>query len=494
MSRAKYPDRHLTDDEVDEVVRRVVHGQYEKHPIPREASDRELDSLISLHMGISGGTCGPNKPSEWHRGNPPLIVASWPNILLADNRDPTTTRISGKRAIRAAVRKAWKIAEAGSCPCCGYSGNPKHRACQHAGPEYCRRCRGGPAECPKADCGGPGPKSDLTSVQKEVNEEFMGSEIIPPGEQTLQSMIDRHALRERFFDARAKALKGIFECGEILIEAKNGLNHGEWLDWLDDLGVGARSAQILMRIARDANLTRQMRTDDSHLPVDRMMLTELCGMEEERFDALVADGTIHAEMKRGDVRRALTDQRHDAGAPKLADLPAGKYRAILADPPWRFETWGDGGMGRSPESHYPTMSRGEIETLEVGPLAADDCALFLWVQSAQLLEAVGVMAAWGFDFRTTAFVWVKDDHPGLGYWTRRRSELCLLGTRGKPQRIAKDVDEVIHAPRGRHSQKPAEVYERIERLVPGPYLELFARERREGWDAWGNEPTLEPTE
>jgi N6-adenosine-specific RNA methylase IME4 len=110
-----------------------------------------------------------------------------------------------------------------------------------------------------------------------------------------------------------------------------------------------------------------------------------------------------------------------------------------------------------------------------------------------LPQAIAVMGAWGFEYKTIAFTWAKRTptdkawHLGLGYWTRQNSEHCLLGRRGKPKRIARDVRELVIAPRGEHSRKPDEVAAGIERLAPGPYLELFARETGPGWTSWANE-------
>ena len=326
----------------------------------------------------------------------------------------------------------------------------------------------------------------------------MGSEIIPPGEATPAEIEEQFT--RRFTSAYRRGVESIVEAGQVLIECQEHFGRGQWQLWVEfSTPVSIRTAQQLMRIAADPNIRRMVSNADhakhvSHLPQDRNTLLEICGMEEERFDGLVEAGTIHAEMRRGDVRRALVDQSHGGSAPSLDELPDGKYRSILADPPWAFETHGPHGKGRSPENHYPVMSATDIINLNVMQCLADDCALFLWVTSENLKWAPAVMASWGFELVSTAFVWVKDGHPGLGYWTRKGSEICLLGKRGSPKRLAKDVAEVIHAPRGRHSEKPAEVYERIERLVPGPYLELFAREPREGWDAWGNDPALEPSE
>ncbi len=171
-----------------------------------------------------------------------------------------------------------------------------------------------------------------------------------------------------------------------------------------------------------------------------------------------------------------------------------KYGAILADPPWAFLTYSGKHVTahRCAEDHYPTMSMEELQALPVASWAAQDCTLFLWTVDSHLDEALDLMDAWGFKYKTVAFVWVKvakNGAPriGMGYWTRKSAELCLLGTRGSPPRLSKGVRQVIMAPRREHSRKPEEVYDRIEALVAGPYLEMFARQSRLGWDAWGNE-------
>lgn len=176
-----------------------------------------------------------------------------------------------------------------------------------------------------------------------------------------------------------------------------------------------------------------------------------------------------------------------------------KYGAILADPPWRFSTWGKQDNAVSDvERHYSTMTTDEICTLPVQDMAADDCVLFCWACWPSFPDALRVIGAWGFTYKTMGFVWVKGNSLPLfpddvrafmrmGYWTRSNSEPCILATRGKPKRVGADVRQVIvDAPR-EHSRKPDEIYDRIERLVAGPYLEMFARQTKAGWDAWGNE-------
>tara|TARA_R100001086_G_scaffold246484_2_gene178780 strand:- start:527 stop:1042 length:516 start_codon:yes stop_codon:yes gene_type:complete len=161
-----------------------------------------------------------------------------------------------------------------------------------------------------------------------------------------------------------------------------------------------------------------------------------------------------------------------------------KYGAILTDPPWDFRTWSQKGKGRSP--YYLTMNFDELAELPVMESAAKDCALFMWVVDSHLQTAINLIKAWGFIYKTIGFIWVKPSI-GMGYWTRKQAEICLIATHGKPKRVNAGISQVITAPRREHSRKPDETYSCIEKLVAGPYLEMFARQHRDGWDSWGNE-------
>jgi N6-adenosine-specific RNA methylase IME4 len=204
----------------------------------------------------------------------------------------------------------------------------------------------------------------------------------------------------------------------------------------------------------------------------------------------------------------------------VASSLANRYRIIYADPPWAFATWSHRGQGKGASQHYKCMSISNISALPVKELAARDAALFLWVVQPMLEEALEVINGWGFKFRTVAFCWVKmpaswkpsDGLPdlqetlpgmgtvskypprvtprlGLGYHTRSGMEQCWLAIRGGGyERLAQGVEQVLLAPVGAHSAKPLEFAERIERLVGNvPRIELFARDRKAGWDVWGNE-------
>ena len=171
------------------------------------------------------------------------------------------------------------------------------------------------------------------------------------------------------------------------------------------------------------------------------------------------------------------------------------YRAIVADPPWKYKNRSVKGLGKNPCNHYTCLTVEQIAALSLREIVTEDAILFLWVTGPFLDRAKEVARGWGFaHFSGKAFTWVKQSptgkswHFGTGYWTRKNSEDVWLFTRDvKPKRKNADVAELLIAPRGKHSAKPEEMQTRVERLVDGPYLELFARRERPGWTCLGNE-------
>ena len=179
----------------------------------------------------------------------------------------------------------------------------------------------------------------------------------------------------------------------------------------------------------------------------------------------------------------------------MIPFPKKKYNIIYADPPWTYKVWsGKGKEKKSAENHYPCMDEKDIKKLPVSDLAYDDCVLFIWVTYPCLLEGLKTIEAWGFTYKTCAFSWIKTNKKaktifwGLGHWTRANNEICLLATKGSPKRMSKSVHQVVMDVIREHSRKPDEVRNRIVSLMGDlPRIELFAREKSLGWDAWGNE-------
>lgn len=174
--------------------------------------------------------------------------------------------------------------------------------------------------------------------------------------------------------------------------------------------------------------------------------------------------------------------------------PAGGFNVILADPPWNFKNYSEKGEGKNPNQHYKCISIEEICSIPVSVLASNNCALLMWSTWPFMPRWNEVLKAWGFEYSSLAWEWIKynpvtDKYAfGPGYGTRKNLEPCLLATKGSPKIGSHSIRDFIRSPRREHSRKPEEQYELIERLFPaGPYIEIFARNEREGWTAWGNE-------
>lgn len=185
-------------------------------------------------------------------------------------------------------------------------------------------------------------------------------------------------------------------------------------------------------------------------------------------------------------------------------LPRGPFAVILADPAWSYITYnGSGTPHRTKKDHYPVMTLDELKLLEVSEVAAKDCVLIMWVIGSHLDQALELGRSWGFTYKSDLFYWIKigKSDPsvrpiGMGKWTRKQVETALIFTRGNPKRLDAGVrqlieteEHLIYAARREHSRKPDQQYERIERLCAGPFLEMFARTQRSGWESWGNETT-----
>jgi len=230
----------------------------------------------------------------------------------------------------------------------------------------------------------------------------------------------------------------------------------------------------------DKNLAKKARAAAA-IPEDELDNT----IAEIREAVATYAGRATSRIEKTDRRAA---REHEWGDRTLA-LPNGAYGVILADPEWRFETYGPGGMDRAAANHYRTSLTEVIMNRPVGDIAADDCILFLWATAPMLVEALAVMAAWGFTYKSQA-VWVKD-RAGTGYWFRNQHEILLVGTKGNPVPPApgQQYSSVLEFPVGAHSEKPEAVQKMIEVLWPNvPKIELNRRGRaRPGWSAWGDE-------
>ena len=211
---------------------------------------------------------------------------------------------------------------------------------------------------------------------------------------------------------------------------------------------------------------------------------------EKKFEQFVAERKERGEeVTQAGLLRVASELKKEAvweEREALALALDDTYQVVLADPPWEF---GNTGLSGAASSHYPTMPVEEIEALPVGDCVTKDSVLFLWASNALLPEGLRVLSAWGFTYRSK-MTWVKD-RIGTGFWTRSQDEPILIGARGSmtPKKV---FPSVFSAKKGRHSEKPGELHDRIDAMYPGcSYVELFARKpRNKRWAVWGNECAL----
>jgi len=177
----------------------------------------------------------------------------------------------------------------------------------------------------------------------------------------------------------------------------------------------------------------------------------------------------------------------------MIPFPDSKYQIIYADPPWNFNFKNRKGLSTvAKEALYETMKPQDVLVLPVHNITENNCALFLWVMDSQIQLGLDVIRAWGFEYKTVAFTWVKlaktKYHFGGGNWTRSNPEQCLLATKGNIKRMSASVRQLVIEPRREHSRKPDRIRNDIIELVGDlSRIELFARENTEGWDVWGDE-------
>jgi N6-adenosine-specific RNA methylase IME4 len=346
---------------------------------------------------------------------------------------------------------------------------------------------------------------------------------------------------ERIRALGRRVISDVIEIGRLLTECKARCGHGNWLPWLErEFGWSDDTA---LNFIRCHELAKSRNFRDLSLPVTSLYLLAKPSTAESARDEVFARAESGDRLKHADVQAIIAEhgeqavlaaasevrarkrdeyREHAKAAASLAPSgPVGgtvndliklaesgrRFGAILADAPWFYATWSHIGLAgdrmqahraeRSREPPYRQMSQEEICALPVEALAAKDCALFFWVVQHELPQAMEVIRCWGFELKSVAFGWFKGEEQeeieniqvpiGCGLWTRSGFEQCWIATRGNPRRLYADVRQVIIEPRREHSRKPDCVHDRIERLVAGPYLELFARRPRSGWTTWGDE-------
>lgn len=254
------------------------------------------------------------------------------------------------------------------------------------------------------------------------------------------------------------------------------------------LNVARRSVQSARAVLDNAEPELIRVVDRGHLAVSEAAKAARLTPELQRQVAIDAEAG-RSNIVRTAIKQAARASREIGLGDRQLALPDRKYGLILADPEWRFDTWSERGLDRSADNHYATSLLETIASRPVAEIAAADCVLCLWATGPMLPQALQVMEAWGFAY-VSRVVWHKGGAPGTGYWFRDVAEEMLIGTRGNVPAPAPGTQwpSLRGGLKGEHSEKPDWQYEFGEAFFPTlPKIELNARQRRPGWDAWGFE-------
>ena len=283
------------------------------------------------------------------------------------------------------------------------------------------------------------------------------------------------------------------KAGEQFARYEGGLNWwiGDWLlygegrpKWGDKYESAVEMfGQDIGRLQDAKSLAKEFEFSRRRENLSWSFHKEVWGLEEPDQEELL-DEAVETGWKQKDLRTAVRKRRRCIADESTPPPPKGKFNLVLADPPWQYDY--SKSDSRKIENQYPTMELEDICALEVP--THDDCVLFLWATSPKLTEAMEVVTSWGFTYRT-CMVWRKDKI-GMGYYARQQHELLLICTTGSPRSPEESTRpaSVVDAPREEHSRKPEVFYELIESMYPkAKKVEMFCREPRKGWKAWGNQ-------
>lgn len=255
-------------------------------------------------------------------------------------------------------------------------------------------------------------------------------------------------------------------------------------DTANKTGFSSRTIQQEVQIASKLDEEVKEIIRDTDLADNKTELLKLARQSKEKQKELVEKIVTGISKNINDARKQIAFEEKKIIS--IDELKNNKYSVIYADPPWKYDNSGyNTGV---PDLHYPTMTNEEIINLPIRNIITENAILFLWATNPLLKEALKVIEAWGFEYKTN-MVWIKDKFTYYGFYCYGKHELLLIATKGSmiPQRKGM-VESIIEADRGEHSKKPEIVYSIIENMFPGfTYLELFSRNKREKWYQWGNE-------
>lgn len=288
---------------------------------------------------------------------------------------------------------------------------------------------------------------------------------------------DIGAWAERIKASLARTVEAFIDTGQLLIDCKVAVGHGQFQEAVRRAGMSPQTARMFMSVAQHPVVGNV--GNASLLPGgDYTALSLLASVEPKQLLAAMKRGAVRSDMSRAEVKAFVGRSRVKLVNPSV---PEGTFATIAIDPPWPYENQASRGAANN---HYPPLTLDELADLEIP--AARNAHLYLWVTNAFLGPGLELLDAWGFTYRNV-LTWCKP-HIGPGNYFRNSTEQVLFATRGKLALRRNDVGTWFKANRGkRHSTKPEEFYQLVERCSPGPYLDMFARRQRAGWSVFGNE-------
>jgi N6-adenosine-specific RNA methylase IME4 len=280
-------------------------------------------------------------------------------------------------------------------------------------------------------------------------------------------------------DTAKQAIEAWIKAGDDLIAAKAQLEHGEFLAMVeDDLPFTKRTAQMLMKIARDPRLKSE--PGGSHLPPSWRTLYELTRLGDQEFNRLLEEGVIRPDMQRQEISKARRQATVAADEARVLNLRpvAGRFRTIVIDPAWEYDWLSLAGRAKP---GYAMQSHEQLRDLDVAAWADEDegCHLYCWVTNNFMARACELVKHWGFQHRTL-ITWIKPPPFGLGSYFRNSTEHVIFATRGDTatRAAAARISTHFEAPRGEHSEKPETFYEIVRAASYPPYGEANQREPR----------------
>jgi len=285
-------------------------------------------------------------------------------------------------------------------------------------------------------------------------------------------------------EAWSRVAAGFVDTGRRLLAARSDLDEAAYMATLAELAMSPRVAAELIQIAEDDRIAGR---PAFAIPRARDTLLELSRLTDEEWGTVEAAGLIKAELERKDLRAFLRATTNRQIAARTPSLPAGRYATIVVDPPWAVGWYDRDIRPNQAGLEYPTMTEEQLADFPLPAMAADDCHLFVWATPRFLPVAIDLLDDWGFTYSCT-FVWHKNGGFQVPGQPQYNCEFAVYARQGSPEFVdTKAFPTCFNADRRGHSRKPNEFYDMVRRTCAGPRIDVFSRERRDGFDQHGNE-------